>query len=189
MLFGNLTRSIVLPLSLIAVLIGQVSRDETIQITYPTTGTEIDTNFVDGTFSIADYFDLGTPGCENCDGFIKVSLNGSSVDSIYSADALVPLTGLSEGAQTLILEAVDPSGNSYSPPATDTSFFTVNMISIDDLCPVWNFSVFGGDARNYLSWGYPSNEPPAEWYFAHDGTFENAYGSFGGGSGLSLIHI
>ena len=114
MLFGNLTRSLIVPLTMISVLIGQVSRDETIQITYPTTGTEIDTNFVDGTFSIADYFDLGTPGCANCDGFIKVSLNGSSIDSIYSADALVPLTGLSEGAQTLILEAVDPSGNSLS---------------------------------------------------------------------------
>ena len=58
MLFGNLTRSIVLPLSLIAVLIGQVSRDETIQITYPTTGTVIDTNFVDATFSITDFLIL-----------------------------------------------------------------------------------------------------------------------------------
>ena len=189
MLFGNLTRSIVLPLSLIAVLIGQVSRDETIQITYPTTGTVIDTNFVDATFSIADFFDLGTPGCTNCDGYIKVSLNSSTIDSIYSEDALVPLTGLSEGNHTLILEAVDPSGNSYSPPATDTSYFSVNMISVDDLCPVWNFSVFAGDARNYLNWSYPSNEPPAEWYFAHDGTFENAYGSFGGGSGLAQLFM
>ena len=180
MLFGKLTRSLMLPLVLITVLIGQVSRDETVQITYPTTGAVIDTNFVDATFSIADFFDLGTPGCTSCDGFIKVSLNGSVIDSIYSADALVPLTGLSEGAQTLILEAVDPSGNSYSPAATDTAYFAVNMISVDDLCPVWNFSVFAGDARNYLSWSYPSNEPPAEWYFVHDGTFENAYGSFQG---------
>ena len=189
MLFGKLTRPLILPLVLITVLIGQVSRDETIQITYPTTGTVIDTNFVDATFSVADYFDLGTPGCASCDGFIKVSLNGSTVDSIYSSDALVPLTGLSEGAHTLILEAVDPSGNSYSPAATDTSYFNVNMISVDDLCPVWNFSVFAGDARNYLSWSYPSNEPPAEWYFAHDGTFENAYGSFGGGSGTAQLFM
>ncbi|SUZ92683.1 uncharacterized protein METZ01_LOCUS45537, partial [marine metagenome] len=189
MLFGKLTRSFILPLVLITVLIGQVSRDETIQITYPTTGAVIDTNFVDATFSIADFFDLGTPGCTSCDGFIKVSLNGSIIDSIYSADALIPLTGLSEGAHTLILEAVDPSGNSYSPAATDTSYFNVNMISVDDLCPVWNFSVFGGDARNYLSWSYPSNEPPAEWYFAHDGTFENAYGSFGGGSGTAQLFM
>ena len=189
MLFGKLTRPLILPLVLITVLIGQVSRDETIQITYPTTGTVIDTNFVDATFSVADYFDLGTPGCASCDGFIKVSLNGSTLDSIYSSDALVPLTGLSEGAHTLILEAVDPSGNSYSPAATDTSYFNVNMISVDDLCPVWNFSVFAGDARNYLSWSYPSNEPPAEWYFAHDGTFENAYGSFGGGSGTAQLFM
>ena len=68
MLFGKLTRSFILPLVLITVLIGQVSRDETIQITYPTTGTVIDTNFVDATFSIADYFDLGIPGCASCDG-------------------------------------------------------------------------------------------------------------------------
>jgi hypothetical protein len=189
MLFGKLTRPLILPLVLITVLIGQVSRDETIQITYPTTGTVIDTNFVDATFSVADYFDLGIPGCASCDGFIKVSLNGSTVDSIYSSDALVPLTGLSEGAHTLILEAVDPSGNSYSPAATDTSYFNVNMISVDDLCPVWNFSVFAGDARNYLSWSYPSNEPPAEWYFAHDGTFENAYGSFDGGSGTAQLFM
>jgi hypothetical protein len=189
MLFGKLTRPLILPLVLITVLIGQVSRDETIQITYPTTGTVIDTNFVDAIFSVADYFDLGIPGCASCDGFIKVSLNGSTVDSIYSSDALVPLTGLSEGAHTLILEAVDPSGNSYSPAATDTSYFNVNMISVDDLCPVWNFSVFAGDVRNYLSWSYPSNEPPAEWYFAHDGTFENAYGSFDGGSGTAQLFM
>jgi hypothetical protein len=63
------------------------------------------------------------------------------------------------------------------------------MISVDDLCPVWNFSVFAGDARNYLSWSYPSNEPPAEWYFAHDGTFENAYGSFDGGSGTAQLFM
>ena len=94
MLFGKLTRPLILPLVLITVLIGQVSRDETIQITYPTTGTVIDTNFVDATFSVADYFDLGIPGCASCDGFIKVSLNGSTVDSIYSSDALVPLTAL-----------------------------------------------------------------------------------------------
>jgi len=62
MLFGKLTRSLILPLVLITVLIGQVSRDETVQITYPTTGAVIDTNFVDATFSIADFFDLGTPG-------------------------------------------------------------------------------------------------------------------------------
>jgi len=189
MLFGKLSKSLILPLLLIAVLMGQVSRDETIQITYPTTGAVIDTNFVDATFNIADFFDLGTPGCANCDGFLTVSLNGSVIDSIYSADALIPLTGLSEGAHTLILEAVDPSGNSYSPAATDTSYFTVNMISVDDLCPVWNFTVYAGDARNYLSWAYPSNEPPAEWYFAHDGTFENAYGSFGGGSGLAQLFM
>ena len=115
MLFGNLTRSLMLPLVLITVLIGQVSRDETIQITYPTTGAVIDTNFADATFSIADYFDLGTPGCTSCDGFIKVSLNGSTIDSIYSADALIPLTGLSEGSHILILEAVDPSGPVSSP--------------------------------------------------------------------------
>ena len=189
MLFGKLSKSLILPLLLITVLMGQVSRDETIQITYPTTGAVIDTNFVDATFNIADFFDLGTPGCANCDGFLTVSLNGSVIDSIYSADALIPLTGLSEGAHTLILEAVDPSGNSYSPAATDTSYFMVNMISVDDLCPVWNFTVYAGDARNYLSWAYPSNEPPAEWYFAHDGTFENAYGSFGGGSGLAQLFM
>jgi hypothetical protein len=188
MFFGKLTKSLVLTL-LISVVIGQVSRDETIQITYPSTGTVIDTNFVDATFTVAEYFDLGTPGCSSCDGFIKVSLNSTVVDSIYSTDALIPLTGLSEGDHTLILEAVDPSGNSYSPAATDTSNFSVNMISVDDLCPVWNFSVFAGDSRNYLNWSYPSNEPPAEWYFSHDGTFENAYGSFGGGSGTAQLFM
>ena len=59
MLFGKLSKSLILPLLLIAVLMGQVSRDETIQITYPTTGAVIDTNFVDATFNIADFFDLG----------------------------------------------------------------------------------------------------------------------------------
>jgi hypothetical protein len=38
----------------------------------------IDTNFVDATFTIADYFDLGTPGCASCDGFIEVKVIGYS---------------------------------------------------------------------------------------------------------------
>ena len=189
MLIGKLTKALIFTLALITYVIGQDSRDETIQITYPTTGAMIDTNFVDATFTIADYFDLGTPGCASCDGFIEVFVDGSSVDSIYSADAIIPLTGLSEGNHTLIVEAVDPSGTSFSIPATDTSIFTVNMISVDDLCPPWNFSVAAGDERNYLSWGYPSAEPPAEWYYAHNGTFENAYGSFGGGQGLAQLFM
>ena len=193
MLIGKLTKALISSFLLVTFLVGQDFRDETIQITYPTPGTVIDTNFVDATFNIADYFDLGTPGCTSCDGFITVFVDGVAVDSIYTADAIIPLTGLAEGDRTLILEAVDPSGNSYSPAATDTSIFTVNMISVDDLCPPWNFSAAAGDERNYLSWGYPSAEPPAEWYYAHNGTFENAYGSFGGGQGLaqlflSLIH-
>ena len=137
----------------------------------------------------SDYFDLGTPGCASCDGFIEVFVDGVSVDSIYTADAIIPLTGLSEGDHTLIVEAVDPSGNSYSIPATDTSYFTVNMVSVDDFCPPWHFSVAAGDERNYLSWSYPSAEPPAGWYYAHDGTFENAYGSFGGGQGLGQLFM
>jgi len=189
LLIGKLTKALIFTLALITYVIGQDFRDETIQITYPTTGTMIDTNFVDATFTIADYFDLGTPGCASCDGFIEVFVDGSSVDSIYSADAIIPLTGLSEGDHTLIIEAVDPSGNSYSIPATDTSIFTVNMVSVDDLCPPWNFSVAAGDERNYLTWGYPSAEPPAEWYYAHNGTFENAYGSFGGGQGLAQLFL
>ena len=186
---GKLIRTLILTLILVTFVIGQDPRDETIQITYPTTGTVIDTNFVDATFTIADYFDLGAPGCASCDGFIEVFVDGVSVDSIYSSDAIIPLTGLSEGDHTLIVEAVDPSGNSYSIPATDTSYFTVNMVSVDDLCPPWHFSVAAGDERNYLSWSYPSAEPPAEWYYAHDGTFENAYGSFGGGEGLGQLFI
>ena len=62
MLIGKLTKALIFTLALITYVIGQDSRDETIQITYPTTGTMIDTNFVDATFTIADYFDLGTPG-------------------------------------------------------------------------------------------------------------------------------
>ena len=189
MSIGKLTKALILPLLLVTFVIGQDSRDETIQITYPTTGAVIDTNFVDATFTIADYFDLGAPGCASCDGFIEVFVDGSSVDSIYTADAIIPLTGLSEGDHTLIVEAVDPSGNSYSIPATDTSYFAVNMVSVDDFCPPWHFSVAAGDERNYLSWSYPSAEPPAEWYYAHDGTFENAYGSFGGGEGLGQLFM
>ena len=59
MLIGKLTKALIFTLALITYVIGQDFRDETIQITYPTTGTMIDTNFVDATFTIADYFDLG----------------------------------------------------------------------------------------------------------------------------------
>ena len=119
-LIGKLNKALLLSVVLVTTVVGQDSRDETIQITYPTTGTVIDTNFIDATFTIADYFNLGVPGCASCDGFVEVFIDGASIDSIYTADAIIPLTGLTEGNHILIVEAVDPSGNSYSIPATDT---------------------------------------------------------------------
>ena len=46
LLMGKLTKALVLALSLITFGIGQDSRDQTIQITFPTTGSVIDTNLL-----------------------------------------------------------------------------------------------------------------------------------------------
>ena len=155
-LIRKLNKALLLSVVLVTFVIGQDFRDETIQITYPITGTVIDTNFIDATFTIADYFNLGVPGCASCDGFVEVFIDGASIDSIYTADAIIPLTGLTEGNHILILEAVDPSGNSYSIPATDSSTFTVDMVSVPNLCHPRNLSVVASDTRNYLNWYEPN---------------------------------
>jgi|GEM_PF-443824 len=154
MLFGKLAKSIFVFLVFPMGLFSQVNRDEVVQITYPYTGAIIDTDSVAVTFNIASFFTLGTPGCNDCDGYLKAYLDNTLVvDSIVSSP--FTLSGLSDGQHFLNLEAVDPSGNSFTPVVHDTVSFTVDVPSVDNYCPPRAFSLMAGDTRNYLYW-----EPP-----------------------------
>ena len=75
MLIGKLTKALILALSLITFGIGQDSRDQTIQITFPTTGSVIDTNFVNVTFTVASFFELGDPQNQEGDGYAIIYLD------------------------------------------------------------------------------------------------------------------
>ena len=94
LLMGKLTKALVLALSLITFGIGQDSRDQTIQITFPTTGSVIDTNFVNVTFTVASFFELGDPQSQQGDGYAIIYLDNLSQAVAYSV-APVMVSGLS----------------------------------------------------------------------------------------------
>lgn len=148
--------------SLLAIVAAQNTRNEVVQITFPTEGVTVMSDSVDATFTLASFFDIDTAGCTDCDGYIKVFLNGNYYSSVTSV-VPTPLTNLYEGSYSLKLEAVDPSGNSFSPAAFDTVNFNVDLPDVDNLCAPSGFSVLSGDARNFLSWNEPvdaSSENP-----------------------------
>ena len=154
MLIGKLTKALILALSLITFGIGQDSRDQTIQITFPTTGSVIDTNFVNVTFTVASFFELGDPQNQEGDGYAIIYLDDLSQAVAYSV-APVMVSGIAEGIHNLKIELVDLNGASFSPAVLDTATFTVDMVSEPNLCHPRNLSVIAGDARNFLNWYEP----------------------------------
>jgi len=64
-------------------------------------------------------------------------------------------TNLTEGTHFIEIEALDPSGVSFSPMVYDSAMFIVDMASIPNICPAKNFSVLAGDSRNFLQWSNP----------------------------------
>ena len=130
------------------------SRDEVVELTYPVTGTIVDTNFVDVEVTVADFFTVGSPGCTSCDGYIQISMDGTASGQITS-DSAVNVSGLTEGSHFIEVEALDPSGASFSPVVYDSATFTVDMASVPNLCPARNLSVIAGDGRNFLNWAEP----------------------------------
>jgi len=89
------------------------NRDEVIELINPVTGTVVDTNFVDVEITVADFFTIGSPGCTNCDGYVQITMDGTAAGQITSA-AAVTVLGLSEGSHFVEVEALDPSGASFS---------------------------------------------------------------------------
>jgi hypothetical protein len=130
------------------------NRDEVIELINPVTGTVVDTNFVDVEITVADFFTIGSPGCTNCDGYVQITMDGTAAGQITSA-AAVTVSGLSEGTHFVEVEALDPSGASFATVVYDSATFTVDMVSVPNLCPARNLSVVAGDARNFLSWYDP----------------------------------
>ena len=130
------------------------NRDEVIELINPVTGTVVDTNFVDVEITVADFFTIGSPGCTNCDGYVQITMDGTAAGQITSA-AAVTVSGLSEGTHFVEVEALDPSGASFATVVYDSATFTVDMVSVPNLCPARNLEVVAGDARNFLNWYDP----------------------------------
>ena len=124
MLIGKLTKPIILTLSLVTFGIGQDSRDQTIQITFPITGAVIDTNFVNVTFTVASFFELGDPQNQEGDGYAVIYLDDISQAVAYSVTPVI-VSGIAEGIHNLKIELVDLNGASFSPAVLDTANFTV----------------------------------------------------------------
>ncbi|HIA91223.1 MAG TPA: hypothetical protein EYO13_02965, partial [Candidatus Marinimicrobia bacterium] len=153
MSFANRLKRITALIFAISIVTAQ-SRDEVIELTHPVTGSMVDTNFVDVEVSVADFFTVGNPGCTDCDGYIQITMDGTAAGQMTS-DAAVTVTGLSEGSHFIEIEALDPSGASFSTVVYDSATFTVDMVSVPNICPARNLDVVAGDARNFLYWSAP----------------------------------
>ena len=62
-------------------LIGQTSRDAVIQIDTPYDGEVISDNYLVVRFNVAEFFEIGQEQCNNCDGYLKVSLDQNLIVS------------------------------------------------------------------------------------------------------------
>ena len=164
-----------------SILIAQTSRDEVVQILYPADGEVINNDTVDVIFNVADFFQLG--GEASDDGYIVVSLDGTDVTTVTSGVTFA-LTGLLDGEYFLKLEAVDPSGESFSPEASDTVTFSINWQ--EDFCPPAGLEVSSTTSYGslVLNWEEPSGggsfsedftetfdtELPDDWTVINSGT-------------------
>ena len=186
MSFAKRLRRITAIIFVLSIVTAQ-SRDEVVELTYPVTGSMIDTNFVDVEITVADFFTLGSPGCSDCDGYVQITMDGTAAGQ-FTSDTAVTVTGLSEGSHFIEVEALDPSGASFSTVVYDSATFTVDMVSVPNICPARNLSVVAGDAQNILSWDEPSNivsyegfienfniELPTDWTVVDGGTTTDSW--------------
>ena len=135
-------------------LIGQTSRDAVIQIDTPYDGEVISDNYLVVRFNVAEFFEIGQEQCNNCDGYLKVSLDQNLIGTITSnGQSDYTITGITAGLHFLQIEAVEPSGQSFAPVVRDTVSFSYGNV---EGCPVEVLTVFGGDEENILSWTEPS---------------------------------
>ena len=142
-------KSIIANLLFVSAMFAQA---EVINITSPTSGEVIDTNFVRVTFDVATYFTVGDSGCTDCDGYLMAFLNDNHMQNAYGTSALA-LVDLVDGYYFFRLEAVDPDGYSFDPVIEDTVSFTI--IGNPTLCRPYELILYPGDGRNTLEWAEP----------------------------------
>ena len=142
-------KSIIANLLFVSAMFAQA---EVINITSPTSGEVIDTNFVRVTFDVATYFTVGDSGCTDCDGYLMAFLNDNHMQNAYGTSDLA-LVDLVDGYYFFRLEAVDPDGYSFDPVIEDTVSFTI--IGNPTLCRPYELILYPGDGRNTLEWAEP----------------------------------
>ena len=116
----------------------QYDRDEVVNITYPVSGTVINTDTLEVTFDLASFFVIGDSACTDCDGYLNAYLNDELATSVHEPDSFI-IRDLTDGYYLMLVEAVDPDGASFMPMVWDTVSFSV--MYEENFCPPGNFSV------------------------------------------------
>jgi hypothetical protein len=108
---------------------GVPSVDTTVNITYPVDGGTVSSTDISATFTVMN-FEIPT------EGYIEYSYESGTILDHLTTDP-ISITGLTDGeSYTLILELVDPTGNSLSPVVADTVDFTVNVPVLNDVANI-----------------------------------------------------
>ena len=151
----------------------QYDRDEVINITFPVTGMVVNTDSVVVTFDLASFFEIGDSACTDCDGYLNAYLNDELATTVHESGSFI-LRDLTDGYYLMLVEAVDPDGNSFMPMVWDTVSFSV--MYEENFCPPGNLSVsstYQYDALA-LTWREPflgASEMYFEDFEAGDGGF------------------
>ena len=116
----------------------QYDRDEVVNITYPVSGTVINTDTLEVTFDLASFFVIGDSACTDCDGYLNAYLNDELATTVHESGSFM-LHDLTDGYYLMLVEAVDPNGVSFMPMVWDTVSFSV--MYEENFCPPGNLSV------------------------------------------------
>ena len=88
-------------------LIGQTSRDAVVQIDTPSDG-EVISYYLVVRFNVG-IFQIYQEQCNNCDGYLKVSLDQNLIGTVTSnGQSDYTITGITAGLHFLQIEAVEP---------------------------------------------------------------------------------
>ena len=140
---------VLINLTLIAALWAQA---EVVNITAPTSGETLEGGTVTVSFTLASYFSIGEPACDDCDGYLKAFIDEEFIQNVTTLENFT-LSDLNDGNYFLRMEAVAPDGDSFDPVIEDTVSF--NVIGNPFLCNPYDLMVYPGDGRNTLEWGEP----------------------------------
>ncbi len=119
-------------------VMAQYDRDEVVNISSPVSGTVVNTDTLEVTFDLASFFTIGDSACSDCDGYLNAYLNAELATTAHETGSFM-LRDLTDGYYILLLEAVDPDGNSFTPTVWDTASFSV--MYEENFCPPGNLAV------------------------------------------------